>query len=108
WTVSLGSALPRETFVSFDVNYRSRLWGRPEAREVLQAGVGRADLVIASDDELDLVADGSEEDAAGALLAAGASYVVVKRGALGASLWTETGRVDAPAVPVTAVDTVGA
>lgn len=108
WTVSLGRALPRETFVSFDVNYRSRLWGRPEAREVLQAGVGRADLVIASDDELDLVADGSEEDAAGALLAAGASYVVVKRGALGASLWTETGRVDAPAVPVTAVDTVGA
>jgi 2-dehydro-3-deoxygluconokinase len=108
WSASLGEAVGADVFVSLDVNYRARLWDRATARDALCARVGQADLVIASEDELDLVADGGEEEAAKALLSGGASYVVVKRGACGASVWTEGDRIDAPALPVTAIDTVGA
>jgi 2-dehydro-3-deoxygluconokinase len=108
WSASLGEALGADVFVSLDVNYRARLWDRATARDVLRARAGRADLVIASEEELDLVADGGEAEAAEALLSRGSSYIVVKRGACGASVWTEGSRIDAPALPVTAIDTVGA
>jgi 2-dehydro-3-deoxygluconokinase len=42
--------------VSFDVNYRSKLWSREEAREVLTPLVRHATILVASDDELGLVA----------------------------------------------------
>jgi 2-dehydro-3-deoxygluconokinase len=70
--------------------------------------VPHARLVIASDDELNLVSKGEEEDAVAALLDAGVAQVVVKRGARGASLWTADGRLDQAALAVEAVDTVGA
>ncbi|MGN6751080.1 MAG: sugar kinase [Intrasporangium sp.] len=108
WAAALDEASGADVLVSLDVNYRARLWDRATARDVLQARAAGADIVIASDDELDLVADGPEAEAVGALLAGGSSYVVVKRGACGASVWTADGRIDAPALPVTAVDTVGA
>lgn len=108
WGAALDEASGADVFVSLDVNYRVRLWGRSTARDVLRRRAGGANLVIASEDELDLVAEGSEAEAADVLLGGGASYVVVKRGACGASVWTADGRIDAPALPVTAVDTVGA
>ena len=95
-------------FVSVDVNYRSRLWTREQAREVLTPLAAGAALVIASDDELDLVADGGEDAAVATLLAGGVQQVAVKRGHLGASVHTATGRVDIPGVAVTAVDPIGA
>lgn len=95
-------------FVSLDVNYRSRLWTREQARDALAPLAACAALVIASDDELDLVADGGEDDAVAALLAAGVQQVAVKRGHLGASVHTAGGRVDVPAVAVTAIDPIGA
>ena len=42
--------------VSLDVNYRSKLWSREEARAVLTPLARHASIVIASDDELGLVA----------------------------------------------------
>lgn len=96
--------------VSLDVNYRNRLWSRDQARAALARLVEFVDVVIASDDELDLLshADHSEVGVVEALLEAGTSHVAVKRGAHGASLWCGAGRLDATAVPVTAVDTLGA
>jgi 2-dehydro-3-deoxygluconokinase len=96
--------------VSLDVNYRSRLWSRETAREALVPLAEIVDVVVASDDELDLVADADadEAEAVALLLNHGASHVAVKRGALGASLWTGGHRYDVPAVPVTAVDPLGA
>ena len=96
-------------FVSLDVNHRALLWSREAARAALSALVATATLVIASEDELDLVTCGDSEDAAAeALLHRGVQQVVVKRGVAGASAWTTEGRVDVPAVPVTAVDVIGA
>ncbi len=121
--------------VSLDVNYRAKLWSRDEARAVLTPLARHAAVLIASDDELDLVADGGERhrrgtgvtaavpvagaaaQSAGAeweaamaaeLLGRGVLDVVVKRGAAGAGVYTAAGRLEAPAVPVTSIDTVGA
>jgi 2-dehydro-3-deoxygluconokinase len=96
--------------VSIDVNYRSRLWTTQEARPVLSDLVRRADIVIASEDELSLVvADRNDESAAfDELAASGVSQLVVKRGARGASLWQGAGAHHASAIPVAVLDTIGA
>jgi 2-dehydro-3-deoxygluconokinase len=105
------------TVVSLDVNYRSKLWSRDEARKVLTPLVRHASILIASDDELGLVAsapaggrdpDAVESAMAAELLGLGVSEVVVKRGADGAGVHTADGRWETPAVPVTSIDTVGA
>ncbi|MBT2567986.1 sugar kinase [Arthrobacter sp. ISL-85] len=102
--------------VSLDVNYRSKLWSRDQARAVLGPLARHATIVIASDDELDLIAppqEGNaaamdEASAAARLLDTGVSEVVVKRGAAGAAVYTAEGCLEAPALAVTCVDTVGA
>ncbi|MEQ3549027.1 sugar kinase [Pseudonocardia nematodicida] len=88
--------------VSLDVNHRSRLWSAERASEVLTPLAGAADVVIGSDDELDLVGG------AGRLLEAGVAEVVTKLGADGASLRTADGRWTAPGNRVAVVDAVGA
>lgn len=109
--------------VSLDVNYRAKLWSRDEARAALAPIARHATIVIASEDELDLVAaptsdtgadpaaglsDAAEDLLAKRLLAQGVREVVVKRGAAGAGAYTADGRWEVPAVPVTSIDTVGA
>ncbi|WP_307857166.1 sugar kinase [Pseudarthrobacter albicanus] len=118
--------------VSLDVNYRGKLWSRDEARAVLTPLARHASILIASDDELGLVAsapdapadsdagsdageaggpgnsDAAEAAMAARLLERGVKEVVVKRGAAGAGVHTADGRWEAPAVPVTSIDTVGA
>ncbi len=96
--------------VSFDVNYRSRLWTREQARAVLAPLADRAFVLIASEDELDLASasPATEADVAASLLSRGVHQVAVKRGGSGASVYTAEGRQDAPALAVTAVDPMGA
>ncbi|MEO3934444.1 sugar kinase [Micrococcaceae bacterium Sec7.4] len=103
--------------VSLDVNYRGKLWSRDEARAVLTPLARYASILIASDDELGLVASGggcagtaddAETAMAAELLDRGVREVVVKRGAAGAGVHTAAGRWETPAVPVTSIDTVGA
>ncbi|MFC0032221.1 sugar kinase [Micromonospora chaiyaphumensis] len=98
------------TLVCLDVNHRAKLWTRDAARAVLTPLAGHASVVVASADELDLVgAPGADEDTVVAgLLARGVSTVLVKLGGDGARAYTREGRRDAAALPVTAVDTVGA
>jgi 2-dehydro-3-deoxygluconokinase len=94
--------------VSFDVNYRSRLWSRADASETLRDLAGLVDVVVASDDELALIADGDETGAVEQLVDQGVTHVAVKRGAEGASLWAGGQRYDVAAIPVTSVDPLGA
>ncbi|MFE9955691.1 sugar kinase [Micromonospora sp. NPDC005299] len=98
------------TLVCLDVNHRAKLWSRDVARAVLTPLAGHASVVVASADELDLVgAPGADEETVVAgLLARGVSTVLVKLGGDGARAYTREGRRDAAALPVTAVDTVGA
>ncbi|WP_249714984.1 sugar kinase [Rhizomonospora bruguierae] len=95
--------------VCLDVNFRAKLWGPVAARRSLRPLLTHVDVLVASEDELPLVSDGSHEAArVEALLAGGIAEVVVKRGRHGASVYTIDGRIDRPAVPVPVVDTVGA
>ena len=95
--------------VSFDVNYRGALWGRPVASAVLTELAGLATVVFASEDELSLIASGADEAESAAMLLAGvAEEVVITRGAAGSSVYSATGHVAVPARRVPVVDTIGA
>lgn len=97
--------------VCLDVNHRSALWDRHRAARTLRPLVPRLSVVIASEDELELVAPASaatEADRVAALLEAGVADVVVKRGADGATGHTATATVHTPARQVPVADLVGA
>jgi 2-dehydro-3-deoxygluconokinase len=108
--------------VSLDVNYRNKLWSREEARDVLSAVARYAQIVIASEDELNLLSPrgssaADSDDVAGVagvaemaaeLLALGVNEVVVKLGADGAEVYTQAGKFHVDAMAVSVVDTVGA
>ncbi|WP_446215023.1 sugar kinase [Micromonospora sp. IBHARD004] len=96
--------------VCLDVNHRAKLWSRDDARAALTPLAGSASVVVASADELDLVGEpgAAEETTVAGLLARGVATVLVKLGADGARAYTREGVRHAAALPVTAVDTVGA
>ncbi|MFH8405836.1 sugar kinase [Streptomyces sp. NPDC018019] len=106
------------TLVCLDVNHRSRLWTAGQASAVLRDWIPYVDVLIASADELLLcLPPGSPSDIAAQarqLLAAGVDEVVVKLGPDGATSYTHPkplfgdGSLHQPAVPVRAVDAVGA
>jgi 2-dehydro-3-deoxygluconokinase len=130
------SASQSGVMVCLDVNFRSRLWTAGQARAALTPLLRFTDLLVASEDELPLVAPGrtasqadrgaSEaeaghpqagettggastlEETAAALLAAGPSEVVIKRGAAGATAVSAAGAVHRPARRVPVADLVGA
>lgn len=97
--------------VTFDVNYRSKLWSREEASSTLRTLVPYVDVVIGTQDELDLLIPGqpaTAAESASSLLSLGVREVLLKLGAGGATLHNRHGTVHSPARPVTAVDSVGA
>lgn len=95
--------------ISFDVNYRAKLWDRDTASAALAPLARQADIVIASEDELDLVADGDDEAARLADLLDGESReVVIKRGSRGAEHYDGEAVTSCPAHAVTEVNSIGA
>ena len=97
--------------VSFDVNHRASLLPDPTvAREIYGGLAERADIVFAGDDEAEILTGERDHTAqAQALLARGAHTAVVKLGDDGALAMTNAGQtVRVAAVPIAAVDTVGA
>ncbi|MGP4115102.1 sugar kinase [Streptomyces sp. 4N509B] len=102
--------------VALDVNHRARLWTAADAATALRPLLGSVDVLIASEDEMPLVADvdggpREEEEARRArrLFDAGVGEVLVKRGAAGATRYAPDGHpVHCPAQPVPVADTVGA
>lgn len=98
--------------VSLDVNHRSLLWSTAEAGAALAPLLDAVDIVFGGDDELLALAQhhGSDdiELAVKHLLQQRPSVVVRKRGADGATAYGEFGTIECAALPVTAVDPVGA
>lgn len=107
--------------VSLDANYRSKLWSRGAARAVLAPLAAAAQMVIASDDELDLLdprpaggrseareCEVRESEVIGRLLEAGVAEVVIKRGARGAGAYTGADEFFEGPIPVSSLDTIGA
>jgi fructokinase len=100
----------RRRFIAYDVNVRLNVAPQVAAwRGALDAIAPHADVVKLSDEDLALLAPGVDEAAfAGQLRAAGAAWVVVTRGAAGATAYTAAGRVQVPGRAVDVIDTVGA
>jgi 2-dehydro-3-deoxygluconokinase len=106
-----GLARAADVPVAFLVNYRSALWPSDEAAQVLRPLAAQATVVLASERELALIGrpGATDEEIAASLRSAGvAEEVVVTRGAAGAACWAGEGSFQENAVPVQAVDTVGA
>lgn len=109
WHV-LRLAAERDVRVSMDPNIRLRLWPEDEARSVLLEMLPHVDVVLASEEEAQLLAgDVSPEAAARSLRAMGPEHVVVRRGADGALAVDAAGELaEEPALSVDVVEPVGA
>jgi cytidine kinase len=78
-------------------------------RAGLDAVIARATVLSVNDRELALIAGHDDVPrAAAGILAHGSRAVIVKRGAAGATLYTRSATLTAPAFPVTVVDPTGA
>lgn len=97
--------------VATDLNYRARLWSAGEAAPVLERLAKAADVVIATEDDLNVLYGlrGASEDVARAAQERfGARTLVLTRGAKGA-LSIEAGCLrTSPSFPVSRVDRIGA
>lgn len=96
--------------ISYDVNARPAITGAgPEVVHAVEEVAGLADLVKASDEDLEILYPGSPtEQAVHHLLGLGPSAVVLTRGRRGATWFATSGRVDVPAAEAEVADTIGA
>ena len=95
--------------VSFDPNLRKEILGAPGMRDAMMEILAMTDLFLPSGDELFLLAQADETDAAIAeLLEIGVSAVVQKLGAQGVRYFDRTGNRFVPAFKVDEVDPTGA
>jgi 2-dehydro-3-deoxygluconokinase len=96
--------------VSFDLNYRGKLWSRATAREAYLGIIPLVDIVFAGDDEAAIAVGAADDpvELAHRLVALGAGQAVIKLGARGAVASIDGVDLEVPAVPIAPVDTVGA
>jgi 2-dehydro-3-deoxygluconokinase len=94
--------------VSYDVNYRSRLWEPAAARAVTEAVLPHVDVLLVGDEEAAALW-GEDEDACLERLAdAGPDEVVLKLGARGCVAAMGGRRLSSPGFPARQVDPIGA
>jgi 2-dehydro-3-deoxygluconokinase len=96
--------------VSFDVNHRAGVWRDRDAASAYVALAKCSSIVFAGADEARLLAPDAAtvSDLATAIAELGPDQVVIKLGANGCLARVAGGEHRQPAVPITAVDTVGA
>jgi 2-dehydro-3-deoxygluconokinase len=106
---ALSWAKARSIPVSFDPNYRPRLWGVETARTALRPLIAGCNVLLLGLDEANLLFGSSTvSDAAAAASALGPGLVVIKQGAAGASAWRNGHLSHQPALATVAADPVGA
>jgi 2-dehydro-3-deoxygluconokinase len=95
--------------VSFDVNHRSSLWSR-DAASTYRDLASRANIVFAGEDEARILFPNAAtpSELAKAIAELGPSQVLIKRGAAGCVALVDKVNYVREAIPVRAVDTVGA
>lgn len=104
------AALRETATISFDVNARPSITGTgPEVVAQVQRMAALADVVKASDDDIETLWPGRSLDAvAHHLLGMGPQLLAVTRGSEGARWWTQDSTGDVPPVRVSIADTIGA
>jgi 2-dehydro-3-deoxygluconokinase len=94
--------------VSFDVNYRSKLWDAKEARGFVEEILPELYLLFAGDEETRALWGRDDEGLVRDLAREGPEEVVLKRSKAGSLALVEGEILEHPAFPVTEVDPVGA
>src|SRR5215210_3108035 len=94
--------------VSFDVNYRSKLWGTEEAREFVEEILPDVYLLFSGDEEARALWGRDDETLVRELGRKGPEEVVLKTGNTGSLALVEGEVLEHPAFGVTEVDPVGA
>lgn len=110
-TVAAAIAMARRAGVrvSYDTNFRPRLWSADKARPVIEAAAASADILKTSAEDAEALFGLAEPSAIGRhLLGLGAGAVVITRGRDGAALVTRDGVELVPGRAVAAVDATGA
>jgi fructokinase len=107
---SLLKQLRPDATISYDINARPALTGvGPRVVRAVEAIAALADLVKASDEDLEsLYPERSPEASAAHLLGYGPSAIIITRGGHGATWIADGLRVDVPAPQVNVADTIGA
>lgn len=108
--VSWAARMARErgVRVSFDVNYRSRLWSPKEAKSFVEELMPEVDLLFVGDEEARALWGRDDEDFVWGMAERGPKEVILKRGAAGCLALIEEATVELPAFGVAQVDPVGA
>lgn len=96
--------------VSFDLNFRGKLWTREQAGETYRQIIPLCDLVFGGDDEVVMAVGPAKSplELAHRLVELGAGQGIVKLGAAGAVAVVDGKEYEQAAVKVEVVDTVGA
>jgi 2-dehydro-3-deoxygluconokinase len=94
--------------VSFDVNYRSKLWGAEAALEFVQEALPLVDLLFVSAEEARALWGREDEKFLWELSEAGPREVVLKRGKEGSVSLVDGELTEQPGFEVPAVDPIGA
>src|ERR687897_3258391 len=94
--------------VSFDVNYRSKLWGTKQAREFAEEILPDVYLLLAGDEEARALWDRDDEALVLDLAGLGPEEVVLKTGSAGSLALVDGEILEHPAFRVPEVDPVGA
>ncbi|MGY1823179.1 sugar kinase [Geodermatophilus sp. SYSU D00079] len=94
--------------VSYDVNYRSRLWEPAAARAASEALFPHVDVLLVGDDEARALWGWDDDTGLERLADAGPGEVVLKQGARGCTALVDGERLTSPGFPARQVDPVGA
>jgi 5-dehydro-2-deoxygluconokinase len=107
---ALEAARAARVRTAFDVDYRPSSWGAPEeAGRAARAVLPWVDVVIGNEDEVALLTGLSEpKEQVKAVLDAGASLLVRKRGADGVEAFTRDAAASSPPIKVEVGSTIGA
>lgn len=101
-------ARSRGVKVSYDVNYRSKLWPAEEALRFTEKILPTVDLLFASDEEACALWNRGDDKLPRELSTLGPTEVVLKRGAQGSTAFVAGEYLYQEAFPVTELDPIGA
>ncbi len=94
--------------VSYDVNFRSKLWTAAEARATTEAILPLVDILLVGHDEAEALWGWDPETCRAELAQAGPAEVIVKLGADGCLASIDDQHYQEPGFPVVEVDPIGA
>lgn len=94
--------------VSYDVNYRSRLWDPPTARAASEDLLADVDVLFVGDEEARVLWGWDEKTCLDRLAGAGPDTVVLKLGARGCAAMVGGQRLTSPGFPARQLDPIGA